>query len=147
MNLAGHFVGSNQALIYGPGDIEGASRQDVPHSSVFSRPSHLCSPALLMCVPHISVGMFCVVADVRLWLFLPLLSHPPSLTHLLTRSLTHSLRNNMQPSHADMTTGHRGLDGKYYVLDYGRTFPPEAPSKGPARTRFVLLKPMDSCLW
>ena len=24
--------------------------------------------------------------------------------------------------------GHLGLDGNYYVVDFGRTFPPEAPS-------------------
>jgi hypothetical protein len=25
--------------------------------------------------------------------------------------------------------GHKGSDGKYYVLDFARTFPPEAPLK------------------
>ncbi len=25
--------------------------------------------------------------------------------------------------------GHKGSDGKYYVLDFGRVMPPEAPSK------------------
>ncbi|KAH3742853.1 Histidine kinase A [Pelomyxa schiedti] len=37
--------------------------------------------------------------------------------------------------------GHSGLDGKYYLLDFSRTFPPEWPNRSPQAIFYELVRP------